>query len=235
MIIRAMVAWVLSAGVTFAQATSEEIVFANAEFTVWHQAARAITAQNGFVPAMDDRRPIFYALHRVTLGEDALDVERLQPIAEMWLAAEEAGRVPDYFQAARLDGEFARRLLCYLAGEGPGPAHAAMSRWGPPRSPASCEADVAMELDDAAAFYDAYLDVPNGPIDTDAEGDELAADALALVASAIAAGSGVPDGLQFRLSDCGIAQADYADDTQTVTLCAELMHAYRSLADRLAE
>lgn len=213
----------------------DEIVIANAEFTLWHQAARGITAQNARPPTPDDRMAILYALHRLSLGDDALDVERLLLVAHMWLEAEARGEPPIYLRIARLDGALARLILCYVAGEGPGPAHVLMAEWGPPvDGGADCEVTFAERLDEAAAFYDAYLPAGDGRVSVEGGPDPLAAVALRLVANGISRDFGLPQSMRLRTMPCEVAMADYSDTTQTVTLCQELMEAYVELAQSLA-
>lgn len=235
MITRALAIWMLCAGLASAQVPKpNDIALTNARFILWHQATAALADQHGRRP--DAWTAAVFALSRVADGESAQDIERLLWLAETWLMAESEGRLPRHLSEAGIDGELARRVLCYVAGEGPGRAHDLVGRWGAPRGSIDCAAAMAEDFEQAERTF---RDLPSGEGTAiqvrygDGEWSTLAAEheILEEMADILSADFDWPTGLKIEILPCGGFYAWYRPQDSTITLCAELIAYYHRLAD----
>jgi hypothetical protein len=122
-----------------------EIAATNLRHHVWMQLGTFLAWQNRVeIDGRDHAALAAFAAARVMDGDDSLDIERLLDVAALWLAEDPDGR-----------GEAARRLICLVALEGPGRAHAMQARWGlPDRDPGNCGQDYAAEVAEVEARFD---------------------------------------------------------------------------------
>ena len=223
--IRAVAAWILSAGLAVAQSWEpEEVALLNAEFDLWHQAAIVLSGQHGGTTSPADAT--LFALGRIADGDDAASIERLLPIAEFWLWLEARNSLQRHLKDAGVDGDLARQVLCYVAGEGPGPAHQLIAEWGLPRNADGCEARFAERLDTAAEAYRAYAAGVGGPViiryGDDSRWSQLAArnELLETVAEGLDADFVWPAGLTLEMVPCTFARVEYKTAPGTVRYCS---------------
>lgn len=217
-------------------ATPTEAALANLDFTLWHETARAALAASGRDLTAGAEAPIFYALDRVTDGDDATDVERLLLVAETWYLSEADGTRPPYLVRNALGQDWARRIVCYVAGEGPGRAHRLLAEWGAPQDAADCASAFASGLE---AANQAFLVLPEADTDHPAVQISYADTPTARLAATYEVLEYFPVADVFRWSGpvtlaiqgCGQADATFALKTNTLTVCDELIAYYYNLAD----
>lgn len=235
MIARALAVWAVGAGVAAAQTPGpDEVALANARFVLWHQVTVALADQHGRRP--DAWTAAVYALARVAEGDDALAIENLLLVAETWLVADRDGVLPPGLAMAGMSAELARRVLCYVAGEGPGRAHRLVGEWGAPHESLDCAGAMAEDFDAADRKFREY---PSG------EGDEIPIrygddrwsriaaerEVLEAIADRLSADFDWPAGLRLEILSCGTDPTGYRPDTATITLCAETIGRIHTLAD----
>jgi hypothetical protein len=233
--IRAAAAWVLSAGVAVSQVPGpDEVALANARFELWHTVTVALADQHGRRTA--PWTASVYALSRIADGDSALDIENLLLVAETWLVGDAEGVPAGPSAAAGIDAELARRVLCYVGGEGPGRAHRLIGRWGAPAGGADCSAVMAEDFDAADRTFRHYPPGDGDPVRTRYGADRwsrLAADheVLEEMADTLSADFDWPRGLSLEIVPCGAVDARYVPAKATITLCAETIGHYHALAD----
>jgi len=229
MIRAALLAGLLLAPVAGADERIDAIVLAGAEHALWHTAGEALL---GEALAGD------FAVLAMASGDDAMEIERLLDVAGLWLAASERGSpVSRYHRRHGMDGEAARRIICFIAGEGPGRAHAMMARWGLPADGAlTCADDFSDRLDRLEAGFanpdgDIVVTVRcgAGPWRDWLAGREL----LERIGESLAADYPLGEGLSLVATPCGVAEMRWDAAARTITLCHELLDDYEMLADTL--
>lgn len=215
-------------------AKPEDIALANAEYLFWHQVSAALAHQHGRQP--DPWLAAVHALGRVGEGDAAVDIERLLFIAETWLIAGEDGPLPKGLREVGIDAELARKVLCYVAGEGPGRAHALIGKWGDPVTSLDCASELTADF---ATADESYREYPPG------QGDKvrikygtgrwaaMAADHEMLegLADTLSADFDWPGGLALEIIPCGGVFSWYTAESVTITLCAETIAYFHRLAD----
>ena len=150
-----LAAWLMMGANASAQvAKPENIALANAEYMIWHQVTAALAHQHG--RKSDPWLSAVYALGRVGEGDAAVDIERLLFVAETWLVAIDEGPLPKGLAEIGVEGELARKVLCYVAGEGPGRAHALIGKWGDPVTSLDCAPDMAADFETADKSFRDY-------------------------------------------------------------------------------
>lgn len=232
--IRAAAVWVLSAGLAAAQISKpEEAALLTAEFDLWQRAAIALVRQHG--GSVPDAEAALFALGRIADGDDAMAIEQMLPVARTWLLLEALNGLPRRLIDTGVDGDLARLVLCYVAGEGPGPVHGMIARWGLPRHADGCEARFADRLDAAAKAYRAYSAGPDGKVSIrygDDGSSRLAArhGVLEWVADGLKADFAWPAGVTLEIVPCVAGDAGPAPSTTTVTVCADWIRNYRFVA-----
>ncbi len=212
----------------------DSVALANAEFAIWQQVTDALGYQHGL--GLADRKATLFALTRISAGGDAAAIERLLLIAETILVAEADGVLARDRIRTGLGGHLARQIICYVAGEGPGRAHALLAEWGEPRGGDDCATAIAEELEAAEAIGKAYPPGDGTPIPVrygDDRWSELAAgyELLEEMSAQLAVDYAWPNGLTLEIIACGDRSDGYTDQTRTITLCSELIAHYHRLAD----
>ena len=131
----------------------------------------------------------------------------------------------------------ALRVICFLAGEGPGRAHDLINRWGLPVARAeTCEYDYALMLE----HWDRMLDPHQGggtPI-THALAPSRghwretlrASELVELVAETLSYDYAIPDGVHIEARECPAADAFWDPQARVLTLCYGLLRVYDDLA-----
>lgn len=227
-------------------AAIEAIVLSNAEHTLWHEAGHALVSefQLPIVGQEEDAVDSFATLAMLA-EEDAARLERLLDVAELWLIshdrAEAEGEEPFYFGEHDLDAQRGLRVLCFVAGEGPGRAHELTAQWGLPEERAeTCEYDYELALDSWEQILDtvarsedarpAKFKVTYGDSDSVwrdvLKGEQL----LEYVADYMAASFDFEDGVTFEAVDCGEANAYWDPQARKVTLCYEILEDFEDIA-----
>ena len=215
-------------------AKPEDIALANAEYLIWHQVTAALAHQHG--RKSDPWLSAVYALGRVGEGETAVEIERLLFVAETWLVAGDEGPLPKGLTDVGIDAELARKVLCYVAGEGPGRAHALIGKWGDPVTSLDCAPEMAADFETADK---SFRDFPPG------QGDKVrikyGADRWATLtaeheiledlADTLSADFDWPLGLALEIIPCGDVFSWYTAETVTITLCSETIGYLHRLAD----
>ncbi|MEL7153861.1 MAG: DUF4344 domain-containing metallopeptidase [Pseudomonadota bacterium] len=227
-------------------AAIEAIVLSNAEHTLWHEAGHALVSEFQLpVVGQEEDAVDSFATLAMLADEDAARLERLLDVAELWLISHEQsqadGEEPAYYGEHDLDAQRGLRIICFVAGEGPGRAHEMTAEWGLPEDRAeTCEYDYELALDS----WDTLLDSVARPEDqrpakvtvTYGESDSIwrevlqEQELLEYVADYLAASFDLEDGLAFEAAECGEANAFWDPDARTVTLCYELLEDYQDLA-----
>lgn len=226
--------------------TIREIVLNNAEHTLWHEAGHALVSEFELpVIGQEEDAVDAFATLEMMADEHAARMERLLDVAELWLisheVAEAGGEASDYYSEHDLDAQRGLRVICFIAGEGPGRAHELSAQWGLPEERAeTCEFDYNLALDS----WEALLEPLHRP-----DGDPAAritvnyakssspwrdvlidSELLEYVGEYMAATYAFEDGLIFEARDCGEANAYWDPGARTVTLCYELLEDYEELA-----
>lgn len=237
----------LLAGPAFADDDAiEAIVLSNAEHTLWHEAGHALISEFQLpVIGQEEDAVDSFATLSMLAEEDAARLERLLDVAQLWLISQDLsdsqGEAPIYYGEHDFDAQRGLRVLCFVAGEGPGRAHEMTAQWGLPAERAdTCEYDYSLALDS----WDTLLDQVARPQDrrpakikinyTASDSDWRAvlkdAELLEYVAEYMASSFDLEDGITFEARDCAEANAFWDPDARTVTLCYELLEDYEDLA-----
>ena len=223
-----------------------EIVLNNAEHTLWHEAGHALVSEFELpVIGQEEDAVDGFATLEMMSDKDAAHIERLLDVAELWLISHETadvgGDLSDYYSEHDLDAQRGLRVICFIAGEGPGRAHELSAQWGLPEERSeTCEFDYTLALDS----WDALLEPLHRP-----DGEPAAtitveyaqasspwrdilkdSELLEYVGEYMAATYGFEDGMTFEARECGEANAYWDPGTRTVTLCYELLEDYEELA-----
>ncbi|MGD1923083.1 MAG: DUF4344 domain-containing metallopeptidase [Paracoccaceae bacterium] len=222
------------------------VVLNNAEHTLWHEAAHALISEFELpvIGQEEDAADTFATLWMLA-DEDAERLERLLDVAELWLIShelsEEGGEAPIYYGEHDLDAQRGLRVLCFIAGEGPGRAHDLISEWGLPQDRAeSCEYDYELALEGWEALLEPFW-LPEDTRPTRirvryGQGDSpwreiLEQDGLLdYVAESLAKTYDLDRGLTVEASSCGEANAFWDPQDRKIMLCYELLDLYEDLA-----
>ncbi len=222
------------------------IVLSNAEHTLWHEAGHALISEFELpVIGQEEDAVDSFATLAMLAEEDAARLERLLDVAELWLIShareEQEGAEPFYFGEHDLDAQRGLRVLCFVAGEGPGRAHELTSEWGLPEERAeTCEYDYNLALDSWDQILDsvarpegvrpAKIEVTYGPSDSPWRDVLREAELLEYVADYMASSFDFEDGMKFEAGDCDDANAYWDPNLRTLMLCYELLEDYEDLA-----
>lgn len=203
---------------------ADAIVLAGAEHALWHAVGGLLL---GPIDADD------FAVLQMTTGGDAVETERLLDVAGLWITApESANAAAAWLKREGMTPEAGRRLICFVAGEGPGRAHRLVARWGPPKTGArTCTADLSERLDKMAAKLKAgkalvSLSYAPGSWHDWLKGREI----LERVAQRLTE-LNLGRHLTLAAGPCGAAEVRVEAKTGKITLCHELLDAYDLLAD----
>lgn len=244
---RLLTAAVLIAAPSFAdEATIRSIVLNNAEHTLFHEAGHALVSEFR-IPVVGQEEDAVDTFATLTMLEedDAARLERLLDVAELWLIghdlAEAGGKEPDYYSEHDLDAQRGLRIICFIAGEGPGRAHEMSAQWGlPEERTETCEEDYNLALDSWDEVLDPYfrpeaeraakIKVEYGPSSSAWRATLMDSELLEYVGEYMAATYDFEDGLIFEARDCDEANAYWDPTNRTVTLCYELLDNYEELA-----
>lgn len=198
-------------------------------------AAPAGALPAGAAPPPTDLAHAF-ATARITDAEDAVGIERILDVAVFWLEWDRAGTIPKALVAASFTGEQARAMLCYVSGEGPGPADDLITKWGlPSANPDTCDFDLAERMDLAEA---SLTDKRSGQgvlhVDVTAAPEPWARwiKRSGVLASVAAQANGLPGvtGLSLRAAPCGQAGIVVNRDDKRLILCTEMLDAMNKAA-----
>lgn len=226
-----------------------EIVFSNAEHTLWHESAHMLIAELNLavLGQEEDAADSFATLMMLAEEDPAARIERLLDVAELWIVSHERdeaeGIEPAYYDGHDLDAQRGLRVICFLAGEGPGRAHELIGDWGLPADRAeTCEEDYNLALDGWERLLEPFLrpDTTHGNgniIQTRYEAgpwrDLLREiELLELVAESLSYEYNLPRGLTMVAESCGEANAFWDPEARRVTLCYELLDDFEELARR---
>ena len=231
-----------------AQADEETIrayVLSNAEHTLWHEAGHALISEFG-LPVIGQEEDAVDAFATLMMLSDESEerLERLLDVAEIWMLsherAEADGIEPDYFDEHDLDAQRGLRVICFLAGEGPGRAHQLIENWGLPEDRAeTCEADYALAVDSWDLLLEPHYRaeyVRQVPIKVrygaggDWEDMLRESELLEFVSETLSYNYVLQPGLLLEAASCGEPNAFWDPETRTMTLCYELLADYEELA-----
>ena len=222
------------------------IVLNNAEHTLFHESGHALISEFQ-IPVVGQEEDAVDTFATLTMLEDddAARLERLLDVAELWLISHErseaGGEEPDYYSEHDLDTQRGLRIICFIAGEGPGRAHEMSAQWGLPDERAEiCEEEYDLALDSWDELLDPYyrpdgepattITVAYGPSPSPWRSTLLDSELLEYVGEYMAATYDFEDGLSFEAQDCDEANAYWDPENRTVTLCYELLENYEELA-----
>ena len=224
----------------------EAIVLSNAEHTLWHEAGHALVSEFQLpVIGQEEDAVDHFATLSMLSDEDAARLERLLDVAELWLISHELseaeGEERIYYDEHDLDAQRGLRVICFVAGEGPGRAHELTASWGLPEERAeTCEYDYELALDSWDQLLDsvarpedlrpAKVKISYGESDSKWRDVLQQAELLEYVAGYMAGSFDFEDGLRFEAVDCGEANAYWDPGARTVTLCYELLEDFEDLA-----
>lgn len=239
---------VLAVAATPAQANEELIeayVFSNAEHTLWHEAGHALISEFG-LPVIGQEEDAVDAFATLMMLSDESEgrLERLLDVAEIWMVsherAEAEGVEPDYFDEHDLDAQRGLRVVCFIAGEGPGRAHEMIDNWGLPEDRAeTCEEDYGLAVDSWDVLLEPFYRAENAPVvpvevrygPGGAWRERLAeSEMLEYVAETLAYSYALEPGLVLEAAACGEPNAFWDPEARTMTLCYELLADYEDLA-----
>ena len=234
------------------QAEIEAIVLSNTEHTLWHESAHMLISELGLpvIGQEEDAADSFATL--MMLDTDAEDrVDRLLDVAELWVVSHERadaeGAEPRYYGEHDLDAQRGRRVICFLAGEGPGRAQELIEDWGLPEDRAeTCADDFVQALDAWEVLLEPHkrpdpASDPGEIIQVRYEGDnpwqEVLKDEqlLEIVAGFLSYEYTLEPGLVLVAADCGEANAFWDPEARQMTLCYELLDDYVDLAHEALE
>ncbi|MEM9059122.1 MAG: DUF4344 domain-containing metallopeptidase [Pseudomonadota bacterium] len=226
--------------------TIRGIVLNNAEHTLWHEAAHALISEFDLpvIGQEEDAADTFATLWMLS-DEDADRLERLLDVAELWLIShdlsEQGGEPPAYYGEHDLDAQRGLRVVCFIAGEGPGRAHELIEQWGLPEHRAeSCEYDYELALAGWETLLEPFW-LPEDARPTRvrvAYGDSesrwreiLEQDGLLeYVAESLARTYDLESGLKVEAESCGEDNAFWDPEERRIVLCYELLDFYEDLA-----
>ena len=241
--------WLFALSLLAASAQADEgliqaYVFSNAEHTLWHEAGHALISEFG-LPVIGQEEDAVDAFATLMMLSDESEerLERLLDVAEVWMLsherAEADGIAPDYFDEHDLDAQRGLRVICFLAGEGPGRAHELIENWGLPEDRAeSCEEDYALAVDSWDVLLEPFyreqdarivpVEVRYGP----GRWREalVESELLELVAETLSYSYALEPGLMLEAASCGEPNAFWDPEARTMTLCYELLADYEDLA-----
>lgn len=247
LMIRSLLTAALLAGPAMAdEATIRAIVLSNAEHTMWHEAGHALVSEfNLPLLGQEEDAVDSFATLWMLEDEDAARLERLLDVAELWLISHDEqaneGLEPVYYGEHDLDAQRGLRVLCFIAGEGPGRAHEMVADWGLPAERAeTCEEDYAQALDGWDTLLAEFvlredeapseIDVVYRPSDSPWRDILIEDELLDYVAGSLAHTYAFEPGLLVEADDCGAANAFWDPSVRTITLCYELMDYFEDLA-----
>ncbi|MEO1494002.1 MAG: DUF4344 domain-containing metallopeptidase [Pseudomonadota bacterium] len=223
----------------------ETIVLSNAEHTLWHEVAHLLVSELELpVVGQEEDAADGFATLMMLGDEDATDIERLLDVAELWIVSHEVdeaeGLAPVYYDEHDLDAQRGLRVVCYVAGAGPGRAHELAADWGLPEDRAeSCEEDFELALTSWEAILDPhfrdggrgatirvrYAEEP-GPWGELLRQSEI----LEAVAEEVADTYVLAPGLTIEAARCDEPNAFWDPGLRTVTLCYEILEDFADLA-----
>lgn len=228
-----------------------EIVLSNAEHTLWHEAGHALISEFELpVIGQEEDAVDNFATLAMLQDDDAARLERLLDVAQLWLISQDRidaeGEEPVYYGEHDLDAQRGLRVICFIAGEGPGRAHEMTAKWGLPAERAdTCEYDYSLALDGWDTLLDqvarpkekraAKIDVTYAPSDNPWRDVLKQTELLEYVAEYMASSFDFQDGLQFEARECEEANAFWDPNARTVTLCYELLDDFEDLARTAVE
>ena len=242
--------WLLALALCATPAVADEdliraYVLSNAEHTLWHEAGHALVSEFG-LPVIGQEEDAVDAFATLMMLSDESEerLERLLDVAEIWMLsherAEADGIAPDYFDEHDLDAQRGLRVICFMAGEGPGRAHELIETWGLPEERAeTCEDDYALAVDSWDVLLEPFqradgarevpIEVRYGP--GGAWRDILAeSELLEYVAETLSYNFSLDPGLVLEAASCGEPNAFWDPQARTMTLCYELLADYEDLA-----
>ena len=227
------------------ESSIEAIVLSNAEHTLWHEAGHALISEFQLpVIGQEEDAVDSFATLAMLAEEDAARLERLLDVAELWLISHDRAEAEGpltYHGEHDLDAQRGLRVICFVAGEGPGRAHELTAEWGLPEERAeTCEYDYELAL----ASWDTLLEsiardegarpakitVTYGESGSHWRDILREQELLEYVADYMAGSFDLQDGLTFEAVDCGEANAYWDPQARTVTLCYELLEDFENLA-----
>ncbi len=227
-------------------ATVETIVLSNAEHTLWHEAGHALVSEFELpVIGQEEDAVDSFATLSMLAEDHAERLERLLDVAQLWLVSHERdaeeGAEPTYFGEHDLDAQRGLRIICFVAGEGPGRAHEMTAQWGLPAERAeTCEYDFNLALDSWDQILDsvarpedarpAKIEVSYGPSDSPWRDVLQQAELLEYVADYMASSFDFEDGMKFEAGECDDANAYWDPNERTLMLCYELLEDFEDLA-----
>ena len=238
---RALIAGLVAlAPVAMADDKLEPVMEAGAEHALWLAAAEAMVAEYGLAMPAGEGPSAFGTLMMIQ-DDDAVSIERLLDVALIWLAAaDRADPAPQLIARAGLDRQRALRLICYVAGAGPGKAHSMIGFHGlPGKGAETCEADYMASLDGWEAALAPYAGTEAATADVTVTHEPgpwrdwlIGTEILEIVAETLAADYALPPGLAIRAGPCGSADAFWDDEARAIRLCHELLDQFHDLARR---
>jgi hypothetical protein len=245
-----LAALVVLAGTALGAAHADEadeidaIVLSNAEHTLWHEAAHLLISELELpVVGQEEDAADGFATLMMLGDDDAADIEHLLDVAELWIVSHEVGAAdgiaPTYYDEHDLDAQRGLRVVCYVAGAGPGRAHRLAADWGLPAERAeTCAEDYELALTSWEAILEPHFrdDEPSARIAV-RYGDDGGAwgarvrelDLLEMVADELTDAYVLTPGLVIEAATCGEANAFWDPGARTVTLCYELLEDYAEL------
>ena len=227
------------------EAGIKAIVLSNAEHTLWHEAGHALISEFQLpVIGQEEDAVDSFATLAMLAEEDAARLERLLDVAELWMISHDLAEAEGpltYHGEHDLDAQRGLRVICFVAGEGPGRAHEMTAQWGLPEERAeTCEYDYELALDSWETLLDtiardegarpAKITVTYGTSESPWREILMEQELLEYVAGYMAASFDLEDGLTFEAADCGEANAYWDPEIRTVTLCYELLEDFEDLA-----